>query len=233
MVHSRSLRPLLVWCGLAAAAPAVSAQVRVLDEGSFTIYRGDTRVGREDFSIRATADAAGPLAAQGTVAIDNRRLQPALSTTAAGVPVSYQLEIREGRDVTARWALQIGGGRAVSRERSASGEASTEFPAPPSAVLFDEQVAHHAWFVLRRAASGTLGILRPRDGTTGNITIAGGSPDTITIGGRPIPSRRFTLRADWGAPPREVWIDASSRLLQVRVDGNGLRFTRDEAPTGS
>jgi hypothetical protein len=229
----RSLRPALIALLLSAPAASVAAQVRVLDEGSFTIFRGDTRVGREDFSIRATADATGPLAAQGTVAIDTRRLQPALAVTASGVPVSYQLEIREGRDVTARWALQIAGGRAVSRQRSASGEASTEFPAPVAAVLFDDQVAHHAWFVLRRSTAGRVPVLRPRDGVAGALLVSGGTADTVVIGGRPSAARRFVLTPDWDLPPRDVWVDAAGRVLQVRLGPQGLRYVRDEGPAGS
>lgn len=220
----------LVAASLALPARA-TAQVRVLDEGSFTVFRGETRVGREDFSIRATADVGGPLAAQGTVAIETRRLQPALAATAAGTPVSYQLEIREGREVVARWALQIGGGRAVARERSARGESSTEFPAAAGALLFDEQVAHHAWFVLRRATAGTVPVIRPRDGGMGMIAITAAPADSVVVGGRTVAARRFVLRPDWGAPPREVWIDTAGRLLQVRIDGGGLRYLRDDAPT--
>lgn len=234
MLPSRSLwRAVGGLCLVLTTPHRLAAQVRVLDEGSFTILRGDTRVGREDFSIRATADAAGPLAAQGTVAIDSRRLQPALGATASGAPVSYQLEIREGRDVTARWALQIGGGRAVSRQRSASGEASTEFPAPAAAVLFDDQVAHHAWFVLRRSLSGRVAVIRPRDGLSGALQVTGGEPDSVLIGGRPQAARRFVLTPDWESAPRDVWLDASGRLLQVRGGPLGLRYVRDEVPSGS
>lgn len=214
-------------------SPAVaSGQVRVLDEGSFTILRGETRVGREDFSIRATADAAGPLAAQGTVAIENRRLQPALAATATGAPVSYQLELREGRETTARWAVQVGSGRAVARLRSAGGESSTESPAPPAAILFDDEVAHHAWFLLRRATSGRVPVLRPRDGVGGVVAVTGGDAETLTVGGRSVEARRFLLTPDWDAPPRDVWIDAAGRLLQVQVGRDGLSYLRDDLPAG-
>jgi hypothetical protein len=219
--------------GAVGAAMPASAQVRVLDEGSFTISRGDTRVGREDFAIRATADPTGPLAAQGTTAIETRRLVPALSASASGVPVAYQLEVREGRTVTDRWTVQVGGGRAVSRRRATGGESSSEFPVPNGALLLDDDIAHHVWFILRRARGGALPaipVIRPRAGAVGTVSVEDAGRDSLRIGGVAVVASHWRLRADWPGGSRDVWTDGAGRVLQVVPSAGGMRFVRDELP---
>jgi hypothetical protein len=233
-----ALRSRLVLLALAAAScflPFAGArgQVRVLDEGSFTIFRGETRVGREDFAIRSTADAAGPVAAQGTVAIETRRLLPALAATTRGEPVSYQLEARDGRTVTDRWTVQVAAGRAVSRRRAAAGESSSEFPVPAGALLLDDDVAHHAWFLVRAIAAGrapALPVVRPRAAEANRVEVVARGADSVAVGGRWWPAQRWDLQAPWAGGSRSLWTDAAGHLLQVTSPERGLRYVRDEAP---
>lgn len=210
------------------AAP-VAAQGRVVDEGSFSILRGTTRTGREDFSIRGAADGSGPWTLQGTSALETRRLQPALVVDAAGTPVSYQIETRDGRTVAERWTVQIAGQRVVTRVRTASGESSDEFPAPAGAVLADDDIAHHLWLVVRSGARA-LRVIRPREGSTGTWEVPEPVAEPLLVGGRTVPTRRWTLRADWPGGDRVVWTDAAGRLVQVAVPSADVRYVREELP---
>ena len=78
---------------LGLALPA-SAQVAVVDEGSFTISHNGSRIGREEFAIRRTPNPGGDvLVANATVVYTDRRVSPALQTDAAGAPLRYQVEV--------------------------------------------------------------------------------------------------------------------------------------------
>lgn len=236
-----SLPRLGAWLGLfvvaSLAAPAVGAQVRVLDEGSFTILRGETRVGREDFSIRTSGDAGGGglISSQATIQRDTQRFLPVLTATAAGAPLSYTMEWRgDGRTVSARWTLQVTGARAVSRQRTDAGESSAEFSAGGgAAALIDDDVAHHLWFLFRNGTPVRT-MLVPRRNVTVPVAIAATGTDTVAIGGKRIAALRYSVTpTDPGGQPRQLWLDASGRLLQVKVPGINLTYLREEPPAGS
>ncbi|MDX2183500.1 MAG: DUF6134 family protein [Gemmatimonadaceae bacterium] len=223
---------------VAALSPSpLVAQVRVLDEGSFTIFRGDARIGREDFSIRTSGDAGGGglISAQATIQRDTQRFLPVLTATAGGTPLSYTMEWRgDGRAVSARWTLQVTGARAVSRQRTDAGESSAEFSAGGGlAALVDDDVAHHLWFLFRNG-NPVRTMLVPRRNLTVPVAVAPVGADTVAVGGKRIAARRFSVTpTDPGGQPRELWLDANGRLLQVRVPGANLRYVREEPPAGS
>jgi hypothetical protein len=214
--------------------PAVArAQVAVVDEGSFTLTVEGRRVGREDFSIRTTAGAAdlAVLAAQGTIAVGDRRLLPALSATAGGVPVSYQIEERVGRDIDSRWALQLGGGRAVVRRRDKKGESSSEFLAGPTPVLTDDDVVHHLYFVFRRTHEGNVSLLIPRRNAVMPARVHTVGADTVAIAAQRLPALHLTISPVSGPEPvRDVWIDADGRLLKVSIAARGFVALREDPP---
>ncbi len=234
MRPSRSLALLAALLPAVLAAPStLSAQVAVLDEGTFTLLRDGRRVGREDFSIRTTAGAAelAVLAAQGTVTIEDRRLTPALSANANGVPVSYQLEERIGRETEGRWALQLSGGRAAVRRRDRRGEASGEFLAPGAPILVDDEVVHHLWFVVRRTRDGAVPIIVPRRNIVLTLRVHAAGSESITIAGRPVEATHLVLTPAAGPEPtRDVWVDAAGRLLKVVVPAQNLTAVRDDPP---
>lgn len=219
---------------LVVAAGDAAAQVRVVDEGTFTILRGGARAGREDFSIRTTADSrAGVIAAQATVAIGDRRLSPALGAQANGAVATYQLEVRDRAIVADQWVLEVTGVRAAVRHRTASEDAKSEFPAAGAPALLDDDIAHHLWFVLRRAGTAPTGttvpVVRLRDGAVRAAAVSAPTDDARTIGGVSVAARRREVRLSDGTAWM-VWTDASDRLLEVAMPRAGLRFVRDDPP---
>ena len=89
--------PLLAAILAGLAITPAAAQVKVLDEGSFTITDRGARIGREEFRIRLTPGPQGGLVvASATVAYDERRLVPILRTDSAGTPLEYMVEQRRG-----------------------------------------------------------------------------------------------------------------------------------------
>jgi len=59
--------------------------------------------------------------------------------------------------------------------------------------------------------------------------VADAGTEKISIGGTPIDARHFTI-ADPGGANREVWADASGRLLKVSIPSRGIVALRDDPP---
>ena len=232
------MRTLGLLCMTAIAVPLPSgatAQVLVVDEGSFTITRNGARTGRETFSIRRTGTAAGDAyVANGTVDLDGRRLVPALQTDADLGPMKYQLEIRKGDDVLERLKGISGRGRFSTQVRTAKGESTREFIASDNAVLLDDDVFSQYYFIAQRAlklgaAGGAIPVVVPQRAAQEVLHAAWSPDETIVIAGRPVKGRHLVLTEPGGAV-QNVWMDSAGRVLKVSIDARGLVIQRDDLP---
>lgn len=217
---------------LAAPPALLGAQVRVVDEGTFSLFVGGERIGREDFSVRALpGPGGGSYIAQGNVLVGERRLSVALTSDSAGFPTRYSFEtIIEGRvveTITGETRRGIWLGRAVR----AGSESAREFRLPAGTVAAEPGIVHPLWFVLRRAGGAAPAILLPRTLSMAEVTIEDGGPDNVTLGLRDFVTRRWIIRpvhGDWST--REAWTDLQGRVLRVRVPSLDLEALRDEPP---
>src|SRR5688572_9980094 len=98
------MRHHLAALALGALTPfSASGQLVTLDEGTFSISRNGTVIGRESFVIRTMPGSGGPIIqARGTVVYDGdgRRLTPVLRADSGGAAIEYQLEVRTGANAT-------------------------------------------------------------------------------------------------------------------------------------
>jgi len=228
---SASRRALLVALALLAAAPSGgTAQVVVVDEGTFTISVAGARVGREDFSIRRSTSQQGGFFAQATILRGENRTVVALSTDSLGTPLKYQWE----RFVTGRSVESVSGefrrglwsGRAVG----ATGESGREFRLPEPVVGADDDVVHETWFLLRFADPRGAKQLVPRALIVRDLVLEAAGADSVRIGEDVFPAEKWVLRATGGGPAfREAWTDPRGRLLRVRIPAQDLDAVRDEA----
>lgn len=212
-------------------AGELSAQVATLDEGSFTITVNGDRVGREDFRIRSTPSSAGPeIVATANVSYGNRRVLPQMRTDSAGVPVRYVVEVKEAGSVDERVEGMVARGRVGAKVKNSRGESANEFVVSTSALVIDDDVFHQYYFITRRAnPSGSVSVIVPRRNTQVTMRVAAAGTEKLSIGGTPIDARRFTI-ADPGGADREVWADASGRLLKVAIPSRGVVALRDDPP---
>jgi hypothetical protein len=225
------MRPPLLAAALAAlcAAP-VAAQVRVVDEGSLTISRAGRPIGREDFTIKQTPGASGPIfVASAVVKYDDpaRRLSPALQADIGGAPLAYQVEVTSGTELEQKVSALIGRGRISQRTQTRRGEAAKEYVVADGALVLDDDVFHQYYFLALRAAEGTIPVVIPRRNTQILMTASTGAGGSVDVGGRAIAARRIVLAAP-GLPDRQVWVDEAGRLLKVQV--GDLVALRDEPP---
>lgn len=223
------LRNALACLVLAAfVTTAARAQVVLLDEGSFTLYRDGERIGREDFSIRSAPGTDGRvLVAQATVALGSRRLLPGISTDTSGFPVRYQREVRDSGRVVESYSGQVTRGRFSSRLLHGAGESAREFRLPPGTVAADDDLVHQLWFVSRRGAGATVSVLVPRRNTVESVRIESAGPERVSIDLRQFDTIHLIIRTPATGVIRELWVGADGRIVKASIPALKLVALRD------
>ena len=212
-----------------AALPAV-AQVTTLDEGTFTISRNGTPVGRESFSIKSSPGGmGGPVVqARATVSYDDRRLTPVLKADSIGSPTEYQLEVRAGANAEVLKGV-IRRGRFSATMQTPRGENLKEYVVSEGALVLDEDVFHQYYFLARGIRTGAVPVVVPHRNVQVVMRIEDRGPATVSIGGQSIAGRALVLVEPAGAS-REIWVDSQGRVLKVAIPSRGLLALRDEPP---
>lgn len=233
----RRLRPplavaALLWLGGAAASTPLPAQVLVVDQGTFSLFVGGQRVGREDFSIRETRGAArSAWVAQSNILRGETRHTLALTVDSSGSPLRFQRETRQGTLVSRSYAGERHGGTWSGRAMFRGGESARELPLPPDCFLVDGETVHHLWFVLQLGEGRPVTLLLPAGPAQQRTVIEEQAPDRVALGLREIVARRWILRPpDGGSPLWELWTDVEGRLLRARHPASGLEALRDDPP---
>lgn len=220
----------------ALACPVVlAAQVVTADEGSFTVSRDGARIGREEFRIvRQPAAGGQEYVARGQMAYGDRRMTAALRTDATGAPLGYQVEVRNGPETETRLTGTIVHGRFSAQVRTPRGEAASEFPAGDGTVIVDDEIYHQFYFLSLggrlAGASSDVPMLVPRHNAQSTVRVSRQGSDAVSIGGESIAATRLVVTGA-GAPERQVWVDASGRVLKVAVPSQRVIALRDDPPT--
>lgn len=214
------------------AVPA-SAQTTQLDEGAFRLTVDGREVGMETFAIRQNgAGADAVITAQGRVVLQQNGGSEVVSSVqfaGAGLrPVAYDLELRGGD------ARRISGsvtGRRASARITAGSETFREYLVTEGAIVLDDGVAHHYYFVAQRAAAGaaSVPIMIPRESRQAQATITTGPEESVTVAGSSVRARRLTVQVA-GGDSRNVWVDGSGRVLRVEVPARNYVAVRTALP---
>ena len=216
---------------LATLAPRpAAAQVKVLDEGSFTISERGARIGREEFRIRSTPGPQGGLVvASATVAYEERRLVPILRTDSAGTPLEYMVEQRRGTRTEEKLSGTVSRGRVSVRVQSPRGEAAREFAVAEGATVLEDEVFHQYFFLARAARRGDVPVIVPRRHAQVVVRVEQVGAETVVIGDRTISATRLRI-SEPESPTREVWVDDGGRVLRVTIPDRGIVAMRDDPP---
>jgi hypothetical protein len=225
----RAAALLLVWLPLAPAA----AQFERGDEGSFRISVDGRVVGTEEFSIRHSGSGStAEVVATGRVTLDllsgRLELVPRLRAVGVGAdPSSYEVSV--GGDAQLRIVGSVGAGRFSAKIASPTGEQLREYVASRGAVILDDGVAHHYYFLARRLRDGQVPILIPRENRQVLARVTSQGEETLEIGGRSGRFYRITVHPV-GGEPRYVWVDALNRVVRVEIPSRGYLAVRTELP---
>ncbi len=227
----KTLRRLFV---LALTVPLVKASaqgVRTLDRGSFTISVNGQRAGREDFTISGTPVPNGvEYLSRATVTMGDQRLNPSLMSDSLGRPSRYQIDVKGTSGSTERWMGGITRGRVSARIDNARGTMEREYVVSEGAVLVDDDVFHQYHFLVARADKPSITIVIPRRNMQMVLkpTIVG--TESVLIGQTEISARHIAFAEPSGAT-RDVWADATGRVLKVTISSRGVVALRDDPPT--
>src|SRR5919206_1544784 len=185
----------LSWLFVALAAPlAAPAQVVTVDEGSFTILRGGSRVGHESFTIRKTAGPGGDIfVANATVDYDSQRLSPALRTDDSFSPLAYQVEVRSGDAVQERLKGLVGRGRFSAQLMTPQGESAKEYVVSDGALVLDDDVFHQYYFLAQklRGGAGSVAVVVPRRNIQETMRVQADGSERLAVGGVPLEARQI------------------------------------------
>lgn len=223
----------LALCGAAASVHPLGAQSAVDDSGTFAVSVGGHQVGSEEFTIRQSGTgASAEIVAAGRVNLNlasgSLELAPRLRTTGFQAdPVSYEVTV--GGDAPRRISGTVGSGRFSARIVTASGEQMREYVVTAGATILDDGVAHHYFFLARRARSGRVPILIPRENRQVMATVRDHGEERTTINGASHLLFRLTVTPD-GGDERHVWIDALDRVIRVEIPAQGYVAVRTEVP---
>jgi hypothetical protein len=224
-------------CGLvvaiaavAVAAPA-SAQTVTLDEGTFRLMIGGREVGTETFSIRQNGSGADAvIIARGRVTLDSNETTSSLQLAGGTLrPAAYDVKL-EGADAR-QIAGRVVGGRFSARIVSPAGENMREYLVSDGAIVVDDGIAHHYYFLGRQDGAGRVPIVIPQESKQVVAEVSMGATEAVTVGGRSVQGRRMTVKPAGGAE-RTVWLDGEGRVLRVEVPSNRYVAERTAPPGG-
>ena len=228
------------WCAVAAAFGILTALVAdpalagaqgsaVVDEGTFSVTQKGVPLGRESFRIvRAPAPGGQVFRAQGQSALGDNRVATSLSTDSSGAPVFYDASVTKASQLVQRLQGKGRPGRFGVLAHTKTGESVREYVLDDGALLMDEDVFHHFYFVPLAAQYNRIIVISPRSAQQIRLRLEQRGEEDVEIAGRTVAGRRFALVGPDGE--RDVWVDEQGRLLKVSIPAKGLIALRDDPP---
>lgn len=215
---------------LFAAAPLAAQNV---DQGTFRVSVEGHEVGTEEFTITQSGSGAVAVTmASGKVDLrlpdGSLQLTPRLRAQGVGAdPVQYQVDV--SGDAPQRVVGTIGGGRVSAKIVTSAGEQLREYVASAGAVVLDEGVAHHYYFLATRTHAGRVPVIVPRENRQVMATVTSRGEEPVQVAGRSV--RLFHLRVQpQGGAEADVWVDDLNRVIRVEIPARQYLAVRTELP---
>jgi len=226
MLSSRSVPFVQAGLGLLLGAGSLSAQARIIDEGTFIITRTGAPSETESFRIRVDN---GTVMATGQLNAGTKRVNSAMTTDSLGTPMDYRVDVRENGASTMSVSAIGRAGRLTARSQLPHGDESTrEYPMTiGGSVILEEDLIHQTYFALL-SKRGSLQALNLRASHGSAVTVRALGPEPLTIAGRQVTATHYSMQN--GGRQREFWVDSAGRILQVEIPSIGLKATREELP---
>ena len=226
----RRLLPALALATLPLAAPAAAQSV---DAGTFRVFVEDREVGTEEFTITQSGSGDGAeLVASGRVRLGlpegTLELDPRLRARGVGAdPVDYQVIV--GGSSPSRVIGTVGSGRFSAKIVTPAGEQLREYVASAGAVVLDQGVAHHYYFLAQRTHQGRVPVIVPRDNRQVIATVSSRGEETVQVNGGSATLFHLVVQAP-GWDEHHVWVDALNRVIRVEIPARAYRAERTQVP---
>lgn len=205
---------LLCWslCGT-----ALSAQQS--DRGTLAIQRGETALGREEFTIQPGIGGGGKGSTLASLArypasAPTVQIQAMIEQDTTGAVVALQLDTRAPSGLNRVYGAALKDNLTI-RQTTPTAESSREYPRATGIVILDDSVFAFYQVVAERAtgAGARLPVLFPRSGRRGQLTATRSSPTSIEFTG--VVTGTLTVDAA-GRLQRVVLSDGVSAIRQSR-----------------
>src|SRR5207237_3640196 len=139
---------------------AAAQSSAVVDEGTFMVTQSGTPLGRESFRIvRGPAPGGLVYRATGQSALGANRVSTTLGTDSTGLPVSYESELTQRGEVVQRLKGRGRPGRFSVIIQTKTGESSHEYVLNNGALLMDENVFLHSFFLPLAAQHAQVAVI--------------------------------------------------------------------------
>lgn len=215
---------------LAKVAQAQATPTPLVDEGTFTVTEKGAPIGRESFRISRTPGPGGQVyLVKGQSRLGAISVSTTLGTDSLGVPVSYSSERQEGGQLVQSIRGRGRPGRFSILKQTQNGESAREYLLNNGALLIDEDIFHHLYFVPGAVGHQHLIVIAPRPAQQDTFTVEDRGVEGVEIAGRSLSGRRYTLVSSVRGT-KDVWVDAQGRLLKVSVPAKGVVALRDDPP---
>jgi hypothetical protein len=214
----------------AATIPArdALAQGAPFDEGTLVVTRNGAVVGKEAFRIVRSSGRGQLYTSTAQCAFGEKRISPALSADSAGVPLLYRVEVKNGGDIEERLQATGRPGRLHAVLQTRTGESSKEYVVQNGALILDEDVFHHHFFVPLARRSGEVTVVVPRRNSQVSGRVEERGSEKVRVDGKEVMAVHFVITLPDGA--RDLWFDEGGRLLKVGLPARGLIALREELP---
>jgi len=222
--------------GLAAAAPSAKAQTVTVDEGTFQVSVAGSEVGTEAFSIVRRGDGEERRTlSHGQIRLDlpdgTRTMAPLLALEGEAMELS-QYEMKAAGTSTLEVRLE----RLKPRPRlhatvvTAEGEREQEFLYRPGAIVLEEDVAHHYYFLGERVRGGATSLLvvLPSSRDHADASVRSDGPASVQIAGSNVDATKYTVTV--AGDVRSLWLDSEGRVLRVERPSRSYVAVRRELP---
>lgn len=220
---------------MAGAPRPAAAQTTTIDEGVFRVLVGGQEVGMETFSIKRSGSGEGAVTiAQGRVVLDRagagEEVSTALEVSGAALrPAAYQVTVRG--DEQQKIFGRLVGGRFRAQILSSAGEMMREYLAGEGALVVDDGVAHHYYFLALRpdVEQFRVPIIVPRQSRQLTAQVTSLGTESVQVAGRSVQARHLEVEPSEG-PVRHVWVDDQGRVLRVEIPDRSYTAVRTALP---
>ena len=215
---------------LTVARP-IEGQNATLDEGTFVIDVGGRQVATESFRIRRSGQGeAAVVIAQATLSFTGGEIE-SLTTLLQARGRNLELkgyQVRLSTDEVT--SLRDNGQRLEAVTTSEIGQREREYRGGAQAVVLEELVAHHYYFLGHRAGpnAAPISVIVPRAGSQARASLIQGNVETVQVAGTRVPAQRLTL--DVRGRKHDIWVDQRNRVLRVEIADEGYVAVRRELP---
>jgi hypothetical protein len=122
----------------------------------------------------------------------------------------------------------VGSGRFSAKIVTGAGEQLREYVVSSGALVLDDGIAHHYYFLAQRGAA-RVPVIIPRESRQALATVTRRGEEATDVSGTQVRAYHLVVQVG-GGPERHVWVDALNRVLKVEIPERSYVAVRTAVP---